>query len=90
MTDTLARFAQRPRICRIRVDEAGAARLPAGAELDDLVVSASIRCLATVACRPSFAVRLLELLADLPRVGAPRADSAEIAWQAAPRRGSGA
>ncbi len=66
LTDTLVRFAQRATVDPLRVDGDGVARLRAIAPtLDTLVLLGFDQVRRDAAHRPSFAVRLLELLADL-------------------------
>ncbi len=72
-TDTLVRFAQRPAVAPVRADADGVPRLRAiTPTLDDLVLLAFDQVRRHAAGRPSFALRLLELLADL-RESAPAA-----------------
>ncbi len=73
VADTLVRFAQREPVTALRVDEQGKPRLRAVApSLDELVVLGFDQVRRDAANRPSFAVRLLELLADV-RHAAPAA-----------------
>ncbi len=77
VTDTLVRFAQRPAVNALRLDGEGAPRLRAIAPtLDDLVRLGFDQVRRDAAKRPSFAVRLVELLADL-RASAPAAQACE-------------
>ncbi|HEV2061964.1 MAG TPA: DUF2254 domain-containing protein [Solirubrobacteraceae bacterium] len=83
VTDTLARFAQREPVDPLRLDEDGVPRLQAIAPtLDDLVRLAFDQVRHDAAGRPPFAVRLLELLADLRTAAPAAARSREIARQA--------
>lgn len=83
VTDTLVRFARRDPLTRLRLDEDGVPRLVATAPtLDDLVRLAFDQVRRDAADRPSFAVRLLELLADLRDAGDVAGDCREIARQA--------
>lgn len=73
LTDTLVRFANREPISSLRLDGAGVPRLQAmAASLDDLVLLGFDQVRHDSASRPTFAARLLELLADL-REAAPAA-----------------
>ena len=82
-TDTLVRFAQRPPVASLRADANGVPRLRAIAPtLDDLVLLAFDEVRRDAANRPSFAVRLLELLADLRAAAPAAAECDEIDRQA--------
>ncbi len=76
--DTLVRFAREPAASMLRVDDAGTPRLRATApQLDDLVTLGFDQVRRDGARRPSFAVRLLELLAAVRDQGGERAASCE-------------
>ena len=83
VTDTLVRFAAREPVAPVRMDEVGVPRLRAIAPtLDALVLLGFDQVRRDAADRPSFAVRLLELLADLRDSGARAAACDEIPRQA--------
>lgn len=82
-TDTLVRFARRDRPGALRADEDGVPRLRTIAPtLDDLVRLAFDQIRRHAASHPSFAVRLLELLADLRDAAPASAGCREIDRQA--------
>ena len=83
VADTLVRFAQRDEIAALRLDEHGVPRLRALVPtLDKLVRLGFDEVRRDSANRPSFAVRLLELLADLREAAPAARASAEISRQA--------
>ena len=83
VADTLVRFAQRDELVALRLDEHGVTRLRAVVPtLDKLVRLAFDEVRRDAANRPSFAVRLLELLADLREAAPAARTSAEIDRQA--------
>jgi uncharacterized membrane protein len=83
VTDTLVRFAQRPPICALRTDDDDVVRLRALAPtLDELVLAGFDQVRRDGASRPSFSVRLLELLADLRESAPPARGCEEIDRQA--------
>lgn len=83
VTDTLVRFARRDPISSVRLDEEGVPRLRAVAPtLDALVMLGFDQVRRDAAGRPSFAVRLLELLADLRDAAPPARACREIDRQA--------
>lgn len=82
-TDTLVRFAQRPAVVALRADRDGVARLRAIAPtLDALVLLGFDQVRRDAANRPSFALRLLELLAELRECAASARSWREIDRQA--------
>lgn len=82
-TDTLVSFARRPAVAALRTDANGVPRLRAVAPtLDTLVVLAFDQVHRDAASRPSFAVRLLELLADLREAASAAGASDTIDRQA--------
>lgn len=84
VTDSLVRIARQPEPVMLRLAPSGTPRLRAAApSLDDLVKLGFDQVRRHGAGQPSFAVRLLEMLADLRKLGAPRAQSCtEIPFQA--------
>lgn len=83
VTDTLARFAERPPLHPLRLDDDDEPRLCAVVpRLDRLVRLAFDEVRRDAANRPSFAVRLLELLADLKEVAPAARESVEVDRQA--------
>ena len=83
VADTLVRFAQRDAVEALRLDGEGVARLRAiTPTLDKLVRLGFEEVRRDAANRPSFAVRLLELLADLREAAPAAGECAEIDRQA--------
>lgn len=83
VTDMLVRYAREDRPTPLRIDEHGTARLLAVVPtLDDIVRLGFDQVRRDASSRPSFAVRLLELLADLREAAPAAAGSEEIARQA--------
>ena len=83
-TDTLVRFAGRPPLDAVRADDDGVPRMIAIVPtLGDLVVLAFDQVRRDAASRPAFAVRLLELLADLREAAAGATATPAIDRQAA-------
>lgn len=84
VTDSLVRIARQPEPEMLRLAPSGTPRLRAAApSLDDLVKLGFDQVRRHGAGQPSFAVRLLEMLAELREVGGPRAQSCtEILLQA--------
>ena len=84
VTDSLVRIARQPEPAMLRLAPSGTPRLRAAApSLDDLVKLGFDQVRRDGAGQPSFAVRLLQMLADLRGLGGPRAEScAEIPFQA--------
>ena len=83
VTDTLVRLARRDEVSELRVDDDGAPRLRAIAPtLDALVLLGFDQVRRDSASRPSFAIRLLELLADLRDAAARAHECGEIDRQA--------
>jgi uncharacterized membrane protein len=83
ITDTLVRFAQRPAVSPLCVDQRGVPRLRAVAPtLDALVRLGFDQVRRDAASRASFAVQLLELLADLRESAGAAATCGELDRQA--------
>ena len=83
VADTLVRFAQREEVGALRLDDHGVPRLRALAPtLDKLVRLGFDEVRRDAANRPSFAVRLLELLADIREAAPAARTSTEIDRQA--------
>jgi uncharacterized membrane protein len=83
VADTLVLFARRPALDRIRVDDSGVPRLVAIVPtLDDLIRLGFDEVRRDAAGRPSFAVRLLELLCELREAVPDSQPCAEISRQA--------
>lgn len=84
VTDSLVRIARQPEPTMLRLAPSGTPRLRAAApSLDDLVKLGFDQVRRHGAEQPSFAIRLLEMLAELREVGGPRAQSCtEIPFQA--------
>ena len=84
VADSLVRFARQPEPAMLRLAPSGAPRLRAAApSLDDLVKLGFDQVRRDGAGRPSFAVRLLEMLGDLRELGGPRArECEEVLFQA--------
>jgi uncharacterized membrane protein len=84
VTDTLVRFAERAPLAPLRLDDQGEPRLLAIVPtLDRLVRLGFDEVRRDGANRPSFAVRLLELLADLEQAAPAARTSREVGRQAA-------
>jgi uncharacterized membrane protein len=78
VTDTLVRVARQPDPPLLRLGPSGAPRLRAAApSLDDLVKLAFDQVRRDGGGRPSFSLRLLQLLSDLRQLGGPRAEGCE-------------
>lgn len=78
VTDSLVRLARQVPAAKLRLSETGDPRLRAAAlGLDDLVRLGFDQVRRDAASRPSFAVRLLELLADLRATGGERAEACD-------------
>lgn len=83
VTDTLVRIARRDELSALRVDDDGVPRLRAIVPtLDALVLLGFDQVRRDAANRPPFAVRLLELLADLREAAGPAHGCGEIDRQA--------
>lgn len=78
VTDSLVRLARQPKPSMLRLSPSGAPRLRAAApSLDELVKLGFDQVRRDGASRPSFSVRLLELLASLRELGGERAQGCE-------------
>lgn len=84
VADSLVRVARQPEPAMLRLAPSGTPRLRAAApSLDDLVKLGFDQVRRDGAARASFAVRLLEVLAELRELGGPRArECTEILFQA--------
>lgn len=77
VTDTLVRLARQPQPPMLRLGSGGPRFRADAPSLDALVRLGFDQVRRDGASRPSFAVRLLELLADLRELGGPRAAACE-------------